>query len=192
MTFTSKVTSETPLWTPFSISGRCHLNVINGWLVDDVLPPEKLAVEIDRCPPEGRKYEVHFHIIWTLAIIDCVSNWSMHINIWTNYVGCLFIRTYSIVDTIKLRLCIERYLSSYMYTHSLCLSYVFIWCLMYHNTGCWQSLLVMYWLLCLGCCFYINHIPMLFLSTDCPRCFRLSNWFSLKRLVPWMNHLPPT
>ena len=22
-------------------------------------------------------------------------------------------------------------------------------------------------------------------------CFRLSNWFSLRRLGPWMNHLPP-
>ena len=81
-------------------------------------------------------------------------------------------------------------------------------------TGCWLSLLVMYWLLCLGCCFYFNHIPRMFLSTDFAflnnglnmlpwtsftcytkdnqqGCFRLCNWFSLRRLGPWMNHLPP-
>ena len=33
-------------------------------------------------------------------------------------------------------------------------------------TGCWQYLLVMYWLLCLGCCLYLNHLPRMFLSTD--------------------------
>ena len=81
-------------------------------------------------------------------------------------------------------------------------------------TGCWQSLLVMYWLLCFGCCFYFqpspqddfvhgfcfsnNGLNMLpWTSFTCytkdnqQGCFRLSNWFSLRRLGPWMNHLPP-
>ena len=81
-------------------------------------------------------------------------------------------------------------------------------------TGCWQSLLVMYWILCLGCCFYFqpppkdvfvhglcfsnNGLNMLpWASFTCytkdnqQGCFRLSNWISLRRLGPWMNHLPP-
>ena len=41
-------------------------------------------------------------------------------------------------------------------------------------TGCWLSLLIMYWLLCLGCCFYFNHLPRMFLSTDFA--FRITNW----------------
>ena len=41
-------------------------------------------------------------------------------------------------------------------------------------TRCWQSLLVMYWLLCLGCCFYFNHLPGMSLSTDFA--FRIMDW----------------
>ena len=71
-------------------------------------------------------------------------------------------------------------------------------------TGCWQSLLVMYWLLCLGCCFYFQPPPLdVFVHGFCfsnnglnmlpwtsftcytkdnqQGCFRLSNWFSLRR-----------
>ena len=43
-------------------------------------------------------------------------------------------------------------------------------------TGCWLSLLVMYWLLCLGYCFYFNHLHMMFLSTDFA--FRITDWTS--------------
>ena len=41
-------------------------------------------------------------------------------------------------------------------------------------TGCWHSLLVMYWLLCLGCCFIFNHLPRMFLSTDFA--FWITDW----------------
>ena len=80
-------------------------------------------------------------------------------------------------------------------------------------TGCWQSLLVMYWLYVwdavsilttyLGCfghviCFSNNGLNMLpWTSLTCypmdnqQGCFRLSNWFPLWHLAPWMNPLPP-
>ena len=77
-------------------------------------------------------------------------------------------------------------------------------------TGCWQSLLVMYLtgmlflfqpppedVLVHGFRFSNNGLNMLpWTSFTCytkdnqQGCFRLSNWFSLRRLGPWTNHLP--
>ena len=80
---------------------------------------------------------------------------------------------------------------------------------------CWQSLLVMYLTFMFGIlflffyfspppydvfvhgsCFSNNGLNMLpWTSFTCytkdnqQGCFRLSNWFSLRRLGPWMNHL---
>ena len=81
-------------------------------------------------------------------------------------------------------------------------------------TGCWQSLLVMYWLLCLGCCVYFQPPPYDVLCTDFA--FRITDWtcchgphlHDILRIIsrgvsglatdshcgvlgPWMNHLPP-
>ena len=54
------------------------------------------------------------------------------------------------------------------------------------------------WLYVHGFCFLNNGLNMLpWTSFTCytkdnqQGCFRLSNWFSLRRLGPWMNHLPP-
>ena len=41
-------------------------------------------------------------------------------------------------------------------------------------TGCWQSLLVMYWILCWDAASIFNHLPGMFLSTDFA--FRITDW----------------
>ena len=52
--------------------------------------------------------------------------------------------------------------------------FVFLWLSKGSYTRCWQSLFVIYWLLCLGCCFYFWPLPYDVLSTDFA--FRITDW----------------
>ena len=66
--------------------------------------------------------------------------------------------------------CATRYVQQVFCVRSLCCG---VFCCGYADKLL-QSLLVLYWLLCLGCCFYFNHLPMMFLSTDFA--FRITDW----------------
>ena len=81
-------------------------------------------------------------------------------------------------------------------------------------TGCWQSLLVIYWLMfgmlfqflttsrgwfCLWTMLFEKRTELVAMDLICTcftkdnqqGCFRLSTWFSLPGLGSWMNHFPP-